>query len=90
MLDFSFFSGAAKYKIASTWRCFDWAIHNGRHVAMFRLVEANHVVQSAKHNIIESGTVLFWTALLGLPQAVQTRRVKSCKDLYENTCKSSQ
>ena len=51
---------------------------------MFRLVEANHVVQSAKHNIIESGTVLFWTALLGLPQAAQTRRVKNCKDLYEN------
>ena len=37
MLDFSFFSGAAKCIIEGTWRCFDWVMHNRRHLALFTL-----------------------------------------------------
>ena len=61
MLDFSFFSGAAKCKIASTWRCligqctiestgrcFDWAMHNRRHVALFTLVNIKSKPRSPK------------------------------------------
>ena len=41
MFYFSFFlcfSGAAKCIIESTWQCFDWVMHNRRHVALFTLV----------------------------------------------------
>ena len=48
MLDFSLFFLCNKMQSTITFRCCDWPMNNSKHVAMYSLVKANHIVQRLK------------------------------------------